>query len=200
MTPLDPLTLCVRLFSSKNKNNDDLSSSDSHAEYMKQLQELQDERQELFGFTQEEEYAWQNVKVHSSVLLEEVKKARQSSHVHATPHHPVDYRQEEAIECTSSSSSFPSKTSVISRKHNDSENDDDDDAVFTHLDQDNLSVNMVNVGHKPVTKRTARARTKVVFPPEVMAAFDLVSHPNDLVGPKGPIFATAKIAGIMAAK
>jgi len=69
---------------------------------------------------------------------------------------------------------------------------------FTHLDKDTKGVNMVDVGGKQVTARRAKARTTVVFPPEVMAAFEITG--GELVGPKGPIFATAKIAGIMAAR
>jgi len=70
---------------------------------------------------------------------------------------------------------------------------------------------MVDVGHKVVTPRTAHARSEVWLPPEVLEAFlpGAASTNNntttnlsfgELVGPKGPIFATAKIAGIMAAK
>jgi len=51
---------------------------------------------------------------------------------------------------------------------------------------------------KDVTRRVAVAESKVVFPPEVLEAFS--ANTNEMVGPKGPIFATAKIAGIMAAK
>lgn len=69
---------------------------------------------------------------------------------------------------------------------------------LTHVSLDGQSVSMVDVGDKAVTKRTATAISKVLFPPEIMDAFEMSS--NDLIGPKGPIFATAKIAGIMAAK
>ena len=60
---------------------------------------------------------------------------------------------------------------------------------------------MVDVGAKAVTRRTATARALVDFPPEVMAQLrgaDLGG--TDLVGPKGPLFATAVVAGIQAAK
>ena len=46
----------------------------------------------------------------------------------------------------------------------------------------------------------AKARTHVIFPPEVVEAFSSHDGTNEMVGPKGPIFATAKTAGIMAAK
>jgi cyclic pyranopterin phosphate synthase len=74
---------------------------------------------------------------------------------------------------------------------------------FSHVSEDGEGVHMVDVGHKAVSTRTAHARSEVWLPPDVLEAF----LPNggdekssELVGPKGPIFATAKIAGIVAAK
>ncbi|OIN59921.1 cyclic pyranopterin monophosphate synthase MoaC [Arsenicibacter rosenii] len=66
---------------------------------------------------------------------------------------------------------------------------------FSHLDaQGNPS--MVDVGQKAVTKRTARARSLVVLPEEVMTHLES----NDIQTKKGPVFQTAIIAGTMAAK
>lgn len=55
---------------------------------------------------------------------------------------------------------------------------------------------MVDVTEKPVTQRTATARSIVVLPPEV---FELLSG-DELQSKKGPVFQTAIIAGIMASK
>jgi cyclic pyranopterin phosphate synthase len=55
---------------------------------------------------------------------------------------------------------------------------------------------MVDVGDKSATDRTAIARSTVRLPPAVLAALD----GNEIVGSKGPVFATAIIAGVMAAK
>jgi cyclic pyranopterin monophosphate synthase len=55
---------------------------------------------------------------------------------------------------------------------------------------------MVNVGEKLVTKRTARARAAVSLPDAVLSAFE----GGDIRSPKGPVFQTAIIAGVMAAK
>jgi len=55
---------------------------------------------------------------------------------------------------------------------------------------------MVNVGEKLVTARTATARSIVYMPQEVMEKFT----GNDIESKKGPVFQTAIIAGIMAAK
>lgn len=195
-TPYKRLPLSCRSFSSSKNNNNDDSPEETHVDFMTQMQELNDERQALFGFTKEEEDAWQNPKVHSSVLLDAVENARQSQSSKDACHHNADYRQEEAVECTEDLDSFPSSSRLVDTNHKD--NEKDENPLFTHLESDNKSVNMVHVGQKQVTSRRAKARTSVKLPPEVMAAFS--TQKDELVSPKGPIFATAKIAGIMAAK
>lgn len=55
---------------------------------------------------------------------------------------------------------------------------------------------MVDVSDKAVTKRTARARSIVSLPQEVMVQIT----GGDIHSKKGPVFQTAIIAGIMAAK
>jgi cyclic pyranopterin phosphate synthase len=55
---------------------------------------------------------------------------------------------------------------------------------------------MVDVGDKAVTERTACARAIVEFPPDVAARFS----GGDIETAKGPVFATAIVAGVMAAK
>jgi cyclic pyranopterin phosphate synthase len=67
--------------------------------------------------------------------------------------------------------------------------------TLSHLDKDGRAV-MVDVSEKPVTKRTATARSIVSLPDEVLA--QLVD--GDLQTKKGSVFQIAIIAGIMAAK
>lgn len=67
--------------------------------------------------------------------------------------------------------------------------------MLTHIDKQG-NPSMVDVGEKPVTHRTATARSVVVLPDEVLQT--LVN--GDLMSKKGPVFQTAVIAGIMAAK
>ena len=55
---------------------------------------------------------------------------------------------------------------------------------------------MVDVGDKTATDREARARTIVHLPPPVVAALD----GEEIETKKGPVFSTAIIAGVMAAK
>ena len=66
---------------------------------------------------------------------------------------------------------------------------------FTHLDAHG-NPSMVDVGEKAVTKRTATARSMVVVADEIMEKF----VGEDIHTKKGPVFQTAIIAGVMAAK
>src|SRR5579872_3027144 len=55
---------------------------------------------------------------------------------------------------------------------------------------------MVDVSEKKITERIAQAKATVLLPKEVLDA--LVK--NELITSKGPVFQTAVIAGVMAAK
>jgi cyclic pyranopterin phosphate synthase len=64
---------------------------------------------------------------------------------------------------------------------------------FSHFDADGQAA-MVDVGSKPVTERTATARTRVVMQPATAA---LIRSGG---AKKGDVLGVARIAGIMAAK
>jgi cyclic pyranopterin phosphate synthase len=66
---------------------------------------------------------------------------------------------------------------------------------LTHLDSDNRPT-MVDVGGKEVTRRVAVAEARVKLPPNVAEALRESGHRTK----KGPVFDTAIIAGVMAAK
>ena len=66
---------------------------------------------------------------------------------------------------------------------------------FSHL-SDNNSPNMVDVSGKAATPREARARAVLSLPPQIAECF----IDGDIRGPKGSVFDTARLAGIMAAK
>ncbi len=66
---------------------------------------------------------------------------------------------------------------------------------FSHIDAKNLPT-MVDVGDKSVTKRIAIAESRVRFPANVAEAL----RSNGFNSAKGPVFQTAIIAGVMAAK
>ncbi len=67
--------------------------------------------------------------------------------------------------------------------------------VFTHVDEREQPA-MVDVSGKAVTKRTAVAEARVIFPAEVARALRDAGFSTS----KGPVFQTAIIAGVMAAK
>lgn len=66
---------------------------------------------------------------------------------------------------------------------------------LSHIDERNRPT-MVDVSDKTATQRTAHARTVIHLPAEVVAELD----GDEISTKKGPVFATAIIAGVMAAK
>ncbi len=66
---------------------------------------------------------------------------------------------------------------------------------LSHVDSDNRPT-MVDVSGKTPTRREARARSIVEFPASVADRF----ADGDIRTAKGPVFATAIVAGVMAAK
>ena len=68
-------------------------------------------------------------------------------------------------------------------------------STLTHLDTHNRPA-MVDVGSKAVSLRTAVAEARVRLPPAVAGALRASGHRTK----KGPVFDTAVIAGVMAAK
>ena len=66
---------------------------------------------------------------------------------------------------------------------------------LSHIDEHNRPT-MVDVGDKTATRRTAHARARVELPDAVIAEL----QDGEIATKKGPVFATAIIAGVMAAK
>lgn len=169
----------LRSFSAGGTSDDD----DAHRLFKEQIEELNEERQELYGFTEHETDSWTksagNHK-HEASFLEQIEQARAESA--AEKERVVDFVPVVAPEAQEWSASA---------------------AGLSHLSQDGKDIRMVDIGHKSATQRIAVAQSTVVFPPEVMKAFGVDTdgaNKGELIGPKGPIFATAKLAGIMAAK
>lgn len=67
--------------------------------------------------------------------------------------------------------------------------------MFSHLDAHNRPA-MVDVGDKPVTRRTAHAIAILGLPPELAQLL----RDGEIATKKGPIFQTAILAGVMGAK
>lgn len=66
---------------------------------------------------------------------------------------------------------------------------------LTHVDSTGLPT-MVDVGGRPETRREATARSIVVLPPEI----DTLVRDGEIFAAKGPVFATAIVAGTQAVK
>ncbi len=66
---------------------------------------------------------------------------------------------------------------------------------LSHIDAQNRPT-MVDVSEKQATDRTALARTRVCLPNEIVTHIS----GDEITTKKGPVFATAIIAGVMAAK
>jgi cyclic pyranopterin phosphate synthase len=66
---------------------------------------------------------------------------------------------------------------------------------LSHVDADGRPA-MVDVGHKPVTPRSAVAESRVKFPAEVARTLRAAGFATS----KGPVFHTAIVAGVMGAK
>jgi cyclic pyranopterin phosphate synthase len=66
---------------------------------------------------------------------------------------------------------------------------------LSHVDASNRA-QMVDVGGKPATRRTAHAVAVVLLPPALARLLD----DGEISSPKGPIFQAAVLAGIMGAK
>ncbi|KAE8880710.1 hypothetical protein PF005_g5237 [Phytophthora fragariae] len=76
----------------------------------------------------------------------------------------------------------------------------DEQWKFTHVSGDG-SPQMVDVGRKQVTRRSATARSRIRLPPAVLTELQrLQGDGHELIGPKGPIASTAVIAGVLGAK
>ena len=159
------------------------------------LKDALDEREDAtYGFTNEEKLAW---------TMYGANRGRERMTIATTRDRPRGGAS--SASSLNSSSSSPSSYPASS--------------PFTHLNHNGNAANMVDVGNKVPTLRIATARSYVVFPPEVMSAFRVVvdggggggrddgggeggggGMTTDMIGPKGPIFEIAKIAGIMGAK
>jgi cyclic pyranopterin phosphate synthase len=160
------------------------SAADKHRLFREQLADLQAEREALFGFTEQERHAWTQSAGGTALVDEEGDDAE--SFMQAVER--ARWEMDNDVQTMDRIDSAGVEPEI------------DEQPALTHISDDGMSVHMVDVGRKEVTRRVAVAQSKVVLPPEVVRALRISSSDNELQGPKGPIFATAELAGIMAAK
>jgi len=161
----------------------------------REMEEMKEEREALFGFTDSEKDAWSNASghTHKQSFLDSINEAR-------LVHFDIEESSSIVHSATSPSIDIEISNSFSSHALDNSKNQQN--TVLSHLTPDGESVKMVDIGDKQATQRIAVAQSTLIFPPEVARTFQVSpsSDGKEILGPKGPIFATAKLAGIMAAK
>jgi cyclic pyranopterin phosphate synthase len=192
----------INVFGSNESSSQSSASSISTKDMT--LEEMNQNREAMYAFTVEEKTAWgssASKQALSSEFLVAVKKAKEAN---------AEYEQtlEEGMEDKRRAIVEEAEHHMLQMEKSEKvgENviidNDESDQPFTHLNNNGDQVSMVDVGNKEVTRRVAVARSSVVFPPEVMNAFGITKNGgnHEMIGKKGPIFSTARLAGIMGAK
>jgi len=153
------------------------------------------ERDAMFEFSSHDRHAWGKPPPNQDSMRQILNEIQ----IERDRHDKEEFEQQQQHQSRQSSSLSPPLSSS-QLKHHES---------FSHVSEDGTGVHMVDVGKKSITPRMAHARSEVWLPYNVLEAFlpsstSTVSASGEeeleLIGPKGPIFTTAKIAGIMAAK
>jgi hypothetical protein len=189
---------------------------EQHRLFQQQLMELQEERTSLYGFTEEDHVAWSQQPqqqqhgggfnhCHDPALMTQIEQARQRQSTETSMLLSADkgHVQDQNSTMNKLEKAMTSASTAIEQQH--------PSATLTHVSADGQTIQMVDVSDKAITDRIAVAESRIIFPPLVMTTLKvyrststetLENHviADDLIGTKGPIFATAKVAGIMAAK
>ena len=191
-----------------NNQNDAPSSIPSQPlEQELTIEEMNADRESIYNFSKEEKAAWGSNsinKVYNQEFLDAVAKAREAKAIYEkTLNQDLDQKMQDiANEAKSEYKSNTNNVEAVEEEIEDVSMSNESSRPFTHLNSSGDQASMVDVGHKIVTRRTAKARSTVLFPPSVMSALGIntTSGNHEMIGKKGPIFSTAKIAGIMASK
>lgn len=168
------------------------------------LEEMNQDREATYAFTVEETNAWGDSAAKqalSSEFLVMIKKAREAKATYEqTLEKGMEDKRKAIVEEAEHHMLQMEKSENVGG--NVIIDNNETEQPFTHLNKKGDQVSMVDVGNKEVTRRVAVARSSVVFPPEVMKAFGITknSGSHEMIGKKGPIFSTARLAGIMGAK
>jgi cyclic pyranopterin monophosphate synthase len=162
------------------------------------------DRELLYGFTEQEHVAWanhgrsnQHDGATSHLTIEEITRYRTAHFAR------LDRQAEEALPAEGEVAGTTTPLSQQQQKGSTSSTSAPGPAL-SHVSADGSTLHMVDVGEKPLTTRIATAETIVQFPTAVVTALRKSSsssnNDSELLSKKGPVFATAITAGIMAAK
>lgn len=179
------------------------------------MEERNEERDLIYNFTPEETQAWAKNAANTQSLPFAKMDSNLMNAIHQVRAARDAYEDEQQKQMQDMQSSFLKEYTAKSGKDTPISNEDvpilQKTLYFTHLNEKGDQVSMVDVGHKTITRRVAKARSIVYLPPEVMDAFAASrssstssnsnnSSAKEMMSTKGPIFSTARIAGIMGAK
>jgi len=195
----------INVFGSNESSSQSSPSSISAKDDIEMtLEEMNQNREAMYAFTVEEKTAWGSSAAKqalSSEFLVAVKKAKEAKTMYEqTLEEGMEDKRKAIVEEAEHHMLQMEKSEKVGE--NVIIDNNETDQPFTHLNNNGDQVSMVDVGNKEVTRRVAVARSSVVFPPEVMNAFGITKNGgnHEMVGKKGPIFSTARLAGIMGAK
>jgi cyclic pyranopterin phosphate synthase len=179
------------------------------------MQERNEERDLIYNFTPEETQAWANTSTSTNTWSSFPKiDSNLMSAIHQIRSARDSYEEKQQKQMQEMQASFLKeymdeslKDDTIKNPNATVQDSPIENTHFTHLNKQGDQVSMVDVGHKTITRRVAKARSSIYLPPEVMDAFATTSSTtssngstNEMMSTKGPIFSTARIAGIMGAK
>jgi cyclic pyranopterin monophosphate synthase len=164
------------------------------------------DREHLYGFTEQDHVAWanhgrsnQHDGASSRLTIEEITRYRAAHFAR------LDRQAEDLTPADGEVTSIT--TPLLSQQQQEGSSSSSTSTpgfpALSHVSADGSTLHMVDVGEKPLTTRIATAETIVQFPPAVVTALRKSSSSNnngELLTKKGPVFATAITAGIMAVK
>ena len=211
-TKFDPSLQTV--FSFRTASSSSANSQDTHLQYLNQIRELEEERAQIFGQDpKENEFIPIQDSIFSSpaipLTVQEVednnKEDRQSREIRFMKEELEDrfqFTQEDYIAWThvDSKSGFTQNNKYEKEEMNEQGSMNKAQHTLTHWDSSKEQITMVDVGSKTATLRYAIAQSIVTLPLEVMKVLVPIGNTalptlKEIQGPKGPIFATARIAG-----
>jgi hypothetical protein len=158
-------------------------SEDAHQRYLQQIRELEEERVQLLGEV-DQEHQFPSLHSNSTTFSKEDERRQD---LEARFH----FTQEDYQAWTNVPTKLPKHgTDPHSNLHVPEDNE-----TLTHWDASKEQVTMVDVSSKNATQRHAVAQSIVLVPIEAMKVLMPEDKSTEIHGPKGPIFATARIAG-----
>jgi hypothetical protein len=187
-------------FDSMNNNHNQLQSLSPKSK-KEEMEDIYQEREQIYNFTKEEKLAWGRITMnpnsknhpshfqqrHSPAFMDAIQKAREAK---ALLDEQIENEKRETLKELIDNGNYINKeddqqqinaVDANANNHDDKNNNNnntmnnENNEIFTHLNEKGDEVSMVDISDKNVSKRIAIARSSVLFPQEVMDAFGLKS-------------------------